>query len=171
MDGVEAAATYSPCGTYRYTLEREMEPTLTSKIGAYRVVFVMLNPSTATETVDDPTVRRCQLFARRWGYDLVTVANLYALRSTDPKALKTHPEPVGPDNDRVLLRLVEHPRNLIVGAWGVNAEETRVKQFVDFAQSAERAVWALGKTKNGAPRHPLYVKSDAQLVQWLPGFR
>lgn len=91
---VATTAGISECGTYRYWLCREWSPGLDS------LVWLMLNPSTADATQDDPTIRRCMGFARRWGYGGITVVNLYAYRATNPRDLLTAADPVGPENDR-----------------------------------------------------------------------
>lgn len=148
-------ATFSPCRRYRYTLTRSIGA------GTRRALFVMLNPSTADEAQDDPTIRRCIAFARREGCGSLEVANLFAWRATDPVELRTAPDPVGPDNDRHIVEAAGRA-SLIVCAWGVHGcllgRERAVRQLL-----AGRALHALGFTKEGAPRHPLYVKSDAPL--------
>ena len=97
-----SGATFSPCRRYRYTLWRQWDerPPAT---------FIMLNPSTADETANDPTVERCQRRAQAMGYGGVRVANIFALRSTDPRALYTAEDPVGPENDHALLTLARQP--------------------------------------------------------------
>lgn len=101
-----ATADFSPDLSYRYRLTRTWDQCLVCNRPP--AVFVMLNPSTADASLDDPTIRRCVGFAKAWGCPGLTVVNLYALRSADPKALWSHPDPVGPDNNRwiseVLLR-------------------------------------------------------------------
>src|SRR5207249_5914720 len=84
----------SPCRQYRYVLWREWD-----KTNASYVLFVGLNPSTADETEDDPTIRRCMNYAKRWGYGALCMVNLFAYRATDPDAMKAHPQPVGTEND------------------------------------------------------------------------
>lgn len=84
-------ADISACGAYRYRLDR-----LGALLGRGAVNFVMLNPSTADAEQDDPTIRRCLGYAFRWGFARLIVTNLYALRSTDPRALWEHPDPIGP---------------------------------------------------------------------------
>ena len=95
-------AILSPCGRYRYRLERDL-----GAIGAMRgsVAFVMLNPSTADATTGDPTIRRCIGYARAWSYAKLIVGNAYAWRSTDPAGLWTADDPVGPENDQHLEQI------------------------------------------------------------------
>lgn len=142
-------------GAYRYKLTRTWEP------DTEPLVFVMLNPSTADASQDDPTIRRCIGFAKRWGFGGIVVVNLYAFRATDPKEMLAAVDPVGPENDRVLADTADGLT--VVAAWGVNASLERV--------DAVRALMpgrllALGVTKDGHPRHPLYVRADARLIDW-----
>ena len=125
----------------------------------------MLNPSTADATVDDPTIRRCRGFARAWDCNGIVVANLYALRATDPAELWRHPEPVGPLNDFHLQRLaLEH--ETVVCAWGANARRERVAQVRALFTGPHHRLMCLGVTKDGSPRHPLYVRADQPLIEW-----
>ena len=155
-------AIISPCGMYRYALTRAGDTSF-GKRG--KAMFLMLNPSTADATLDDPTIRRCRSFASSWGFNGIAVANLYALRSTDPAALWLHCDPVGPDNDDHLYEMaVAHGR--VVCAWGANARDDRVAAVVTRLRDAGAQLTCLGTTKNGAPRHPLYVRGDQPLMEW-----
>lgn len=137
-------AVLSDCGTYRYALMRRWEQ-------GHPLRFVMLNPSIADATVDDPTIRRCVSFARREGYAALIVLNLYAYRATDPKALLTcGDDPVGPNNDNILwshLLSSKEGANPVVAAWGVNAKPDRVQRVLDLVPGVD---WrCLGTTKQG----------------------
>jgi hypothetical protein len=136
-------------------------------VGDAPTVFVLLNPSTADATLDDPTIRRCRSFAASWGNDGIIVANLYALRSPDPAYLWKHPNPVGPENDDHLYELsISHGR--IVCAWGANAEIDRVCDVAKIFRDAGAKLFCLGVTRHGAPRHPLYVRADQPpLIEWI----
>lgn len=158
------SAEISPCGQYRYTLTR---PPLAPYPDRGTAAFCMLNPSTADATLDDPTIRRCRGFAERWGCNGITVVNLYALRSKDPRALWNHADPVGPMND-YWLRLVARECGGMVCAWGANAKPERVAQAVQALRAAGAKLYCLGTTKDGHPRHPLYVRGDQPLVPWEP---
>lgn len=154
-------ATISPCGTYRYDLIRRW-----GEGGC--VLWVMLNPSTADALVDDPTIRRCIGFTKAWGYNALTVVNLFALRATDPKALKGHRDPGGPKN-------VEHIDYWVrwadfgVAAWGAFDVGWKKRSGIEATfRLAEKPLYCLGKTKNGSPRHPLYVKGDQPRVPFNP---
>lgn len=158
-------ARFDATGSYRYELTRTWGRVPPVKgVGAItkpdqRVAFVMLNPSTATAEVLDPTVRRCVGYAARWGYGGLVVVNIFALRSTDPQALYDHPDPVGPDNDRVIARAVGECE-LAIAAWGTHGELHGRGQAVVELLAPVRPLQALKVTKEGHPNHPLYLRAD-----------
>lgn len=149
--------------TYRYFLTRAWP------FGKDRVTFVMLNPSTADERQDDPTIRRCISFAMQWGYQALTIVNLFALRATDPVRLYGHPDPVGPENDRWIREAAEDSAR-VVCAWGVHgALRDRGRHVLVLLEAIDRnVVWCFGKTKAAAPRHPLYLPGNSVLERWWP---
>lgn len=151
-------ADFSPCGVYRYTLRRQW------LIGEGTVLWVMLNPSTADASQDDPTIRRCIGFSKAWGYQGLTVANIFALRSTDPKKLLAIDDPIGPDNDTWLERLVSKGHDRVVAAWGARGGERGLQVAELLSRHAD--VHCLGITKGGQPRHPLYLSKDALCWGW-----
>ena len=159
-------ALISLCGRYRYWLSRPAAPCLfPSHPTRSTALFIMLNPSTADASKDDQTIIRCRGFAKTWECNGLIVANLYALRSTDPKKLLVADDPVGPDNDDWLEKLIiEHVD--VVCAWGVNADQYRVGNFCRMAAFQGARLWCLGTTKSGAPRHPLRIRSDQPLIRW-----
>ena len=117
----------------------------------------MLNPSTADERVLDPTIRRCMGFARAWGFGGIDVVNLFAWRSTDPAALARVADPIGPDNDETIADALRQAA-LAVAAWGCDPmTRTRSVAIKGLAARVRVPLWCLGVTKNGHPRHPLYV--------------
>lgn len=141
------SAVFSPCGKYRYVLRRVWD-----RRGS-TVLFVALNPSIADEFKDDPTIRRCIGFARSWGFGKLIVANLFALRSTDPAALRNAVDPIGPRNDWWLKSLSSRA-DLTIAAWGVHGRlGSRATEVLPML----RSVHHLGQTHDGHPRHPLYV--------------
>lgn len=155
-------AVISKCRNFRYFLKRNTglkQP----MIGG--VLFVMLNPSTADASTDDPTLRRCIGFAKKWESSSVVVANLYAYRATNPKDLLNTEDPVGPRNNGWLYRLLSEYDD-VVCAWGANAKPDRVEQFMTLAAESQCRTRCLGITKHGAPRHPLYIKSDQALIDF-----
>lgn len=193
VEYIDKGATISACGRYRYRLWREWrlwpEPAKwhwwTEEDGTPVVdgagkqlgeplscIFIMLNPSTADGAEDDPTIRRCVGYARRWGYDRIDVLNLFAHRATDPRALlalNDADDPVGPDNKRAFERVLYSGRPVgpIICAWGAHGahlgqDETALGWLVEHER------FALGLTKDGHPKHPLYLKSDAAPVPYRP---
>jgi hypothetical protein len=160
---VRGWANFDPTRAYRYTLHRrwDPEPGPMTRSGG-RVCFCLLNPSTADARVLDPTLKRCLGFARRWGFGHMEVVNAFALRSTQPAALKKHPDPVGPGNDRAILRAAKRADLVVVG-WGTHATwQGRHEVLGDLLASVcEPMRWAL--TKDGHPRHPLYLRSDCAI--------
>lgn len=156
-----SAATISECGRYRYTLHRWWGD-------GDRLYFVMLNPSTADAEVDDPTIRRCVGFARTLGFDGITVVNLYAYRATKPADLWLADEPTGGERNDDILREVGHvaKHQTVIAAWGANARPDRVAQVT--TTPGWDCVKALGVTKDGAPRHPLYLRADSVPEPWSP---
>ena len=155
-------AVISDCGRYRYTLEREW------MTGEGTCLFVMLNPSTADASEDDPTIRRCIGFAQRWGYQRLEVGNLFAFRATDPADMLsvTPAEAAGPDNDDH-LRDLSHGAGLIVAAWGAHSLAAfRRAAVLEILSESEADVVCLGTTKYGSPRHPLYVRGDFEPVPY-----
>jgi hypothetical protein len=154
---IDQGAKFSPCRKYRYRLWRHWDA-----LRPRRVAFVMLNPSTADETKLDPTLRRCLGFAQAWGYGGFEIVNLFALRSTDPAALRGHADPVGPENDAALLDAAIDC-NLLICGWGVHGT------LLDRARLTEQLLGgvdlhALRLTQAGAPGHPLYLPADLKPV-------
>lgn len=157
-----ATAAISPCGAYRYRLTRG---------DGRRLAFVMLNPSTANAEIDDPTIRRCKAFALREGYDGIEVVNLYAYRATDPDALLQAADPIGPSNMGEIQRLAwDYRGGWIVCAWGALSRRhmPHVARVAELLKLHDAELVCLGKTKDGAPRHPLYVRGDASIESWSP---
>jgi hypothetical protein len=160
-----ATATFSPCRTYRYALTRRWS-------ARPLPVFVMLNPSTADALVDDPTIRRCAGFAKSWTCGGFAVVNLFGLRATDPRQMRGHPDPVGPDNDLVIASLLsgDHPAGPVVCAWGAHPGTTeRARQVMELLRNRRISPLCLGTTKGGQPRHPLYVSGNTPVVRFLAG--
>jgi hypothetical protein len=151
------SATFSPCRTWRYSLSRDA----CGDAAGGSVVFVGLNPSTADERRDDPTIRRCIGFARRWGFGQLDVVNLYAFCSTDPRVLRVAADAVGLENDRV-LRQVLFRADLVVCAWGNAADPRRAAEVLDWIGAPH----CLGRTKHGSPRHPLYVRAATDPIPY-----
>lgn len=148
------SAIFDPTRTYRYSLYREWgDP-------SHKATFIMLNPSTADEVRLDPTVTRCCGYAKRWGYGAIEVVNIFAYRSTDPKGLLAVADPVGKENDHYILAAVEDAA-LVVAAWGVHGALQDRGRIVQDLLADRCALTSLGVTKDGHPRHPLYLRADA----------
>lgn len=161
LGGVDRAA-FSPDGAYRYALFRRWETGPTA-------CWVMLNPSTANAFTDDPTIRRCRTFSQRAGYGGLAVVNLYSLRSTDPKALWTHKDPIGPLGDQ-FLQSQAGGHTSVIAAWGSHgARNGRGAAVTDALAAAGVTLHCLGTTANGQPKHPLYVKDDTPLTPYRVG--
>ena len=159
---VRSSAVYSPCCRYRYALTRTWDDS------GKRLLYVMLNPSKATEVANDPTVERCERRARKLGYGAMRVCNLFAWCETDPARLKAAVAPTGDANDRTLSQAATWA-DTILCAWGVHGVHHRRDRVVARLLFGEgRPLWCLGKTKDGHPRHPLYVKYDQAPVCWSP---
>lgn len=153
---MERAATLSACRTYRYALWRRWGR------GDY-AMFIGLNPSTADETNDDPTIRRCIGFARAWGYGALCMANLFAYRATDPADMKKAAEPVGWENDHTLTTLARGA-GVVVAAWGAHGTYKGRDQSVRLLVPN---LHFLRLTKDGHPGHPLYLPASLKPQRWV----
>lgn len=143
---------------YRYALWRHWGTTVDPRY----LMVIGLNPSTADETRDDPTIRRCIGFAKDWGFDALCMTNLFAFRATDPAVMKATADPVGPENTAWLTSLA-HGAGMILAAWGVHGSHRGRAEVVQRVFSdAGWTIHALGVTKDGAPRHPLYMPKSAR---------
>ena len=134
-------------------------------------LFIMLNPSTADATRDDPTVAKCIRLARRWGFDGLQVRNIFAIRGTDPAVIKTAVDPVGPKNDAAIVEAAADPRcGLIVAAWGNHGSfGNRSQQVKKLLEELGKPVYCFRMSKHGEPEHPLYQRECGveELVRWL----
>lgn len=174
---IRKSATISKCQQYRYQLDREWFPddriNSPARITYYApMIFVMLNPSTADAYEDDPTIRRCLGFARREGYRWLKVINLFAGRATKPADLFKMDDPIGPENRSAWDKAFNHVEwgAKIVCGWGADkSAKAQASRFLE--QAGDTPLHCLGTSKDGSPRHPLYLKSDAPLVQINPAHR
>ncbi len=156
------SAVISECGKYRYLLRRQ----LSDAGGEIRnCLFIMLNPSTADASHDDPTIRRCIHFAKREGCTNLSVVNLFGFRAAKPKDLKLAVDPHGPNNAIFVSSEINFTLNtggLVIAAWGAN--EMLRHSLVRFNLKDCHTMKCLGKTKKGNPRHPLYVLNSEPLI-------
>lgn len=155
----DAGAEFSPCRQYRYSLWRVWAGDLTT---ARMVAFIGLNPSTADERQDDPTVRRCKAFAQSWGYDGFWMLNLFAFRATDPQVMKACSRPVGDENDATLKR-IHTESSLTVACWGLHGSHAGRSEEV--LKLLDPPIHCFGMTKGGEPLHPLYLPSVAEIME------
>ena len=153
-------AEFSEDRKYRYTLWRERGLPL---LPGY-VQFIALNPSTADEVVNDPTVTRMWRYTRLWGYGRMCVTNAFAYRATDPRAMMAQRDPVGADNDDHILS-VASTASLIVCAWGVGGTHAG-REAELLGKLRGYPLHHLGLTKHGHPRHPLYLHRDLRPEPW-----
>lgn len=157
-----AEAILSDCGVYRYQLERRWADGPT-------VLWIMLNPSTADGRQDDRTIGRCVDFSKRWGFGALLVGNLYGLRATDPEQLADAVDPIGPRNGWN-LSLMAARASLIVAAWGGHCSVVPeyVQSVIGSLGPLAEPLRCLGRTKAGAPRHPLYLAASTQIEEYSP---
>lgn len=166
----QSGAIFSDCKKYRYLLWRMWD------FSGSHIAFIGFNPSTADATADDPTIRKCRGFAERWGYGGFEMLNLFAFRSTDPLALwVSGAEPVGSYNDAAVDHAMSRVR-VAVAAWGAIAApnrgrrvlRTRIETTFRLAMERKRELKCLGTSKDGHPRHPLYMTYGTELEPWRP---
>lgn len=154
-------AVFDVTKTYRYSLWREWNP------NAPCLGFIMLNPSTADKTTNDPTIRRCIGFAKTWGYGSLEVVNLFAYCTKSPQDLRRAVEPIGIENERYLLQAGQRAKTMIL-AWGNWGKLQNRSQEVLNLLSGEGELYCLGCTQSGQPRHPLYVKGNTHFNRYFP---
>jgi hypothetical protein len=152
-------AVLSPCGKYRYRLSRRWG-------SEGPCLFIMLNPSTADASLDDPTIRRCIGFAKSWGHGELVVVNLFAVRATNPKDMFSADDPVGPDNmrhikeaaDYVVKGVYPEKGGPIICAWGANGSYMgQAETVLGWLKAVYVRPMCLTATKTGQPGHPLYL--------------
>ena len=153
-------AVYSECERYRYLLTRSWDASRP------KALFIMLNPSTATEMQNDPTVERCERRARALGFGAFRVTNIFAFRATDPQVMRRQADPVGPGNDDAILQSLPWADQIIC-AWGSHGVHLgRGAAVAMMLRASERPLWHLGLTQGGAPKHPLYIGYHVQPALW-----
>lgn len=159
----DSGALFSSCGRYRYTLWRRWAD-------GPAFLAIMLNPSTADATCNDPTVERVQRRAHNLGYGQLVVCNVFAFRATDPQDMKAAIDPIGvPENDRHIIEQAQRAQTVMV-AWGAHGNHLdRARQVMTLLKDAGVAAVCLGKTAEGHPRHPLYVGYDTKLEPFSLG--
>jgi len=160
-----SVAVYSACESYRYLLTRTWDAS------GPRALFVMLNPSTATEVQNDPTVERCERRSRALGFGAFRVTNIFAFRATDPKVMRAQTDPTGPANDDTIvgsaIDWIRGGDDRVICAWGTHgAHLDRGPAVEALLRQTDRPLWHLGLSKAGHPKHPLYIAYDQQPQLW-----
>ena len=153
---VNKNATFSDCRKYRYALSRTWDGKKKT------VLFIGLNPSTADENIDDPTIRRCINYAQNWGYGSLLMVNLFAYRATIPTELKNVKNPIGNDNDLHITELLKKA-DLAVATWG--NEGSLLNRDKDVKKIIPNLM-CLNINKSGQPAHPLYQKKDLKFIKY-----
>ncbi|PIB22833.1 hypothetical protein BFP76_09890 [Amylibacter kogurei] len=155
-----SVAIYSDCEQYRYALTRVWDDT------GKRALFVMLNPSTATEVQNDPTVERCERRARALGFGAFRVTNIFAYRATDPRDMRAQSDPVGKENDTAIMDGAAWA-DTVICAWGTHGEHMGRGAFVErLLRDQSKPLTHLGLSKAGHPKHPLYISYAKELENW-----
>ena len=155
-----SVAVYSDCENYRYALTRVWDD------AGHKVAFVMLNPSTATEVQNDPTVERCERRARALGFGAFRVTNIFAWRDTDPRSMRRATDPVGPENDTAIKEAAAWADQVIC-AWGTHGEHLgRGPKVEAMLRAQNHPLFHLGLSKHGHPKHPLYIGYAVKPEAW-----
>ena len=159
-NAVISTAVYSPCKNYRYSLSRA------HKTARKSLLFILLNPSTATEKKNDPTIARCEQRAKLLGYKSFIICNLFAYRTKSPLLMKNYHAPIGSENNQIIEESLGIA-NQVICAWGnhgthLNQAETVMKIIETMGKSA----YHLGLTKRDQPIHPLYVHYNQKPILW-----
>lgn len=156
---------FSADRAYRYSLLHRWDELVTER---KRVMWCGLNPSTADESELDPTLRRILRFSCDWGFNEFVMTNLFAFRSTQPKGMLLHHDPVGPENDRWLLTSATSS-SLIIACWGAHGFHLGRDVAVQLLlRKIDAPLFCLGITEGGFPRHPLYVPSAQKPIRFSP---
>lgn len=154
---MQTDAILSSCGNYRYSLARKRD------LQKDDLIWVLLNPSTADSTQDDPTIRKIIQFSKNFGYWWCLVYNLFALRSTDPKVLITHSDPIWPDNDNH-IQTIPTEKKIVFARWNHGILQWRSTKVIDLLKDHNTRY--LEKNKSQQPKHPLYVWYNIWLKKW-----
>jgi hypothetical protein len=158
--GTASVAVYSDCEKYRYSLTRVWDN------DGKRALFIMLNPSTATELQNDPTVERCERRARALGFGAFRVTNIFAWRDTDPRKMRAATNPIGPENDAIILESCAWA-DTVICAWGTHGTHLDRGTYVEgLLRDNVCHLSHLGLTKQGHPKHPLYIAYSQQPEHW-----
>jgi len=153
---LESVAYFSPCRTWRYSLTRRWD-----MFNGRFMLFVGLNPSTADEHDDDPTIRRCVGFAKREEFGGIVMLNLFAFQSKKPKDMLNAEDPIGPENDSVIMNY-DGQGHKVVAVWG-NSGSFRDRDLA-VQNLIMQPIYCFGLTLDGFPKHPLYLRADTKMI-------
>lgn len=161
---VVSVARFSDCRRYRFTLSRTWDAGLPSAL------FVMMNPSTADEQVNDPTVARCMGFARDWGYGRLYVGNVCAYRATDKTVLLDVDDPVGPGNIAAIIGMASEADVTVIAHGQLpKGLQMHAEAVCTALRAAGTKLSVLRLSKHGVPVHPLYLPKDLRPISWSAG--
>lgn len=165
-----AGAVFSPCRSYRYSLWRRWNVDAVAGVDCSAmemVAFIGLNPSTATEYRDDPTIRRCIRFAKDWGFSGLVMLNAFAYRATDPREMKLQDFPEGPENMTAIAQICREVGRVCC-CWGTHGRHRgQAGAVLDVVGRESRSpCHCLGKTADGSPKHPLYLSRNTPLIPY-----
>lgn len=159
---MRSSATFSKCKKYRYVLSREWDRKKA------KCLFIMLNPSTADEKINDPTIRRCIRFAKDLGFGSLNVVNLFSYRATSPNELKAAQEPIGKYTNKHILQEAKKASTIIC-AWGNHGSfQERNKAVSELLHKYD--LFLLKQSLSGEPAHPLYLKKDLKPQKFQPPY-
>jgi len=162
MKDIRRSAEISECGRYRWWLRRSWNPVYGAEYLQGTVCFVMLNPSKADALQDDPTIRRCINFADNWGFTALSVRNLFPWRATDPDEMRAYGILTLTGGDRGNAELqASATADLVIAAWGASPRIIG-RDVAALNMFGTRPIYCLGTTKNGYPKHPLYIRADTE---------
>jgi len=167
MEYTSTHAEFSDDRKYRYTLERRWG------LPSPTIMFICLNPSTADEKLDDPTIRRCVGFSDREGFQNMILCNIFAFRATDPKDMKAAEYPIGADNDMWIKKIAKDAKKIVL-AWGTHGDYLKredqvvamLRTYVLTLNLLGKPLYCLGTTINRHPKHPLYLAKNTSLIEY-----
>ena len=160
-DGFSSAAIFSSCYSFRYSLTRIWDH------AGSKLLYILLNPSIATEKISDPTFTRCQTRALLLGYKQFRICNLFAFRSTDPTHLQETPEIKGTHNDKILRKSIIWADSIICSWGSLGTFQNRSSEVIKLLKKSQKNVYHLGLTKNYQPKHLLYISFKVQPKKWF----
>ncbi len=165
INGLLSGAEFSEDGKYRYALWRFWNYQAAKDGKARSVMFIMANPSRAGAFKDDPTTRKCAKYAQRWGYDGMYIGNLYARIDTYSVFTGLTEQDLIGDKADEWLEIMRNSSEICVAAWGFMGgyHPARAKSVI----AAFPELYHLGLSKDGLPKHPLYLPANLKPMVWL----